>query len=98
MECRSTIVRGPMPLMEEPQRVGNELKSRRADALTLPVNIIATARPVLSGEGRESFFDKAAIEGSMMSDDEHDLTEQIVYSTIVNALAGDHFIGDPGDF
>jgi hypothetical protein len=87
-----------MAVVEEPQRVGDEFKSRRADALSLPVNIVATARPVLSGEGRESFFDKAAIEGSMMSDDEDDPPKQIIYGTIVNALAGDHFIGDPGDF
>jgi hypothetical protein len=58
--------------------IGNEFKSRRADALGIPVDIGTAARPMFGGESGKPFLQEASIESSVMGDDEHDLTEKMV--------------------
>src|ERR1700736_1059211 len=50
---RSTIVRGPMPVMEEAERIGDEFERRRPDALGSPVDVGKAAGPMFVREGRK---------------------------------------------
>ena len=50
------------------------------------------------GEGGKPFLQEAAIEIRIVGDDEHDPAEQIVDGVIVNAVTGDHLIGNAGNF
>jgi hypothetical protein len=47
------------------------------------------------GEDRNPFLEETAIEIRIMGDDEHDPAQQIVDGPIVDAVTGDHPIGDP---
>jgi hypothetical protein len=71
MEGGPTIARGPMPVVKEPQRVGDKFQRRRADTLGLPVDIGTAARPMFRGEGRKPFLQEAAVEIRIVGDDEH---------------------------
>ena len=48
-------------------------------------------------KGGKPFFQEAAVERSVVGDDEHDLLQQIVDGLIVDPLTGDHLIGNAGD-
>ena len=61
-----------------------------------PVNIGMDACPMFRGEGGKPSLQVAAVERGVVGDDEYDPLEQIVDGGIVNALTGDHLIGDPG--
>jgi hypothetical protein len=50
MESGPAIARSPMPVMEEPEGIGDEFERRSADTLGLPINIGAAARPMFRGE------------------------------------------------
>ena len=49
------------------------------------------------GEGGKSPLQEAAIEIGIVSDNEHYSVEQVVDSVIVDALSGDHLVGNAGD-
>jgi hypothetical protein len=48
-------------------------------------------------EGWKSFLQEAAVEISFAGDDEHYPAQQIVDGTIINAVTGNHLIGDVGN-
>jgi hypothetical protein len=48
-------------------------------------------------EGGKSFLQEAAVEIRMMGNDEDDPAKQIIDGAIVDALTGDHLIGNAGD-
>jgi hypothetical protein len=98
MEGGPTITRRPVPVMEEPQRVGDKFERRRTDTFGLPVDVETAARPMFCGEGRKSFLQEAAVEIRMMGDDEDDPAKQIIDGAFVNPVTGDHLIGNAGDF
>src|SRR5690242_5335717 len=97
MEGGTTIAGSPMPVMEEPQRVSDEFERRRTNALGLPVDIETAASPMFRGEGWKPFLQEAAVEISVMGDDEDDPDQQIVDGSIIDAKTGDHLIGNAGD-
>jgi hypothetical protein len=49
-------------------------------------------------EGGKPFLQKAAIEIGVVSDDEDYPAQQIVDGAIVNAVTGDHLVGNSGNF
>ena len=49
------------------------------------------------GEGGKPFLQEAAVEIRIVGDDEHYPAKQIVDSGIVNAMTGNHLIGDAGN-
>ena len=57
--------------------------------------ISVPAIPLTRREHRKPFFQEAAVERGVMGDDEHDPAQQIVDGPIVDAVTGDHPIGDP---
>ncbi len=92
-----TIARGPMPVMEEPERIRDEFKPRRPDTLGSPVDVGKAARPMFCGKDGQPPFQKASIERGVVGDDEHNLSQQVVHSSIVNTMPRNHLIGDPGE-
>jgi hypothetical protein len=98
MESGPTVARGPMPVVKEPEGIGDEFERRRADTLGLPVDIETAASPMFRGEGWKSFLQEAAVEISVVGDDEHHPAQQIVDGTFVDAVTGHHFIGNAGNF
>jgi hypothetical protein len=87
----------PVPLVKEPEGIGNEFKCRRADTLAFPINIGAAASPMFHDESWKPSLQGAAIEIRIVGDDEHYAAQQIVYGAIVDPVTGDHLIGDAGD-
>jgi hypothetical protein len=49
---------------------------------------------MFSGEHGKPFLREAAIEIGVVRDDEHYPVEQIVDGAVINAVTGDHLIGD----
>src|SRR5215831_16976641 len=49
------------------------------------------------GEQGKPFLQEAAVEGGVMGDDKHYAAQQIVDGAIVDAVAGDHCIGNAGN-
>src|SRR5271165_3415405 len=96
MEGCPTIAGGPMPVMEETERVGHQFKGRRADALSFPIDIGTAASPVFGNEGGKPFLQETAIESSVMGNHEHGPSQQIVDGSIVDAVTGHHLISYPG--
>ena len=92
-----TIARGPMPVMEEPERIRDELQRRRPDTLGSPVNVGKAASPMFGREDRQPPFQKTSVECRVVGDDEHNFSQQVVHSSIVDAVAGDHLFGNPGE-
>jgi hypothetical protein len=52
---------------------------------------------MLRREHRNPFLQEAAVEIRMMGDHEHHPAQQIVDGSIVDAVTGDHLIGDAGN-
>jgi hypothetical protein len=77
MESGPTIARSPMPVMKEPEGIGDEFESRRADTLGLPVDVDPTACPMFQAEGGKPFFQEVAVEIRVVGDDEHYPAQQI---------------------
>ena len=49
------------------------------------------------GEHGKPFFQKGALEISVMGDDEHYPVEQIVHGSVINSATSEHLIGNAGD-
>jgi len=49
------------------------------------------------GEGGKPFLQEAAIEIGVMGNNEHYPVEQVVYDAIIDAMTGNHRIGNAGD-
>src|SRR5689334_16710948 len=97
MERGPAIARSPMPVMKEPERIGDEFERRRADTLGLSVDIETAARPMFFSKGRKPFLQKVAVEIRMMGYDQHHPAQQIIDGTVIDAVPGDHLIGDAGN-
>src|SRR6266404_57261 len=67
------------------------------DAFGFPVDIGMAARPVFRGEGGKPSLQEAPVERGVVSDNEHSPPEQILDHSIINALTGDHLIGNAGN-
>src|SRR6266446_4034922 len=55
------------------------------------------ARPVFRGERGKPSLQEAPVERGVVSDNEHSPPEQILDHSIINALTGDHLIGNAGN-
>ena len=72
MEGGPAIACGPMPVVKEPEGIGDEFERRRADTLGLPVDIETAASPMFCGERGKPSLQEAAIEIRVVGDDEDD--------------------------
>jgi len=97
MESSPTITRSPMPVVEEAEGIGDEFERRRTNALGFPINIETAARPMFCREDGKPPLQEAAVEIRIMGDDEHYPPQQIVDGAIVDAVIGDHLIGNAGN-
>jgi hypothetical protein len=74
--------------------IGARIRRLRYFGLSAGLDISAAARPMFSGEHGKPFLQEAAIEIGVVRDDEHYPVEQIVDGAVINAVTGDHLIGD----
>jgi hypothetical protein len=56
MEGGPTIASSTMPVVKEPEGIGDEFERRRTDTLGFPVDIETAARPMFRGEGGKPFL------------------------------------------
>src|SRR6516165_1520814 len=59
--------------------------------------ISAAAGPMFCGKGRKASLQEAAIEIGVVGDNEDHSPQEIVDTVIVDALTGDHLVGNAGD-
>jgi hypothetical protein len=97
MEGGPTITRSPMPVVKEPEGISDEFERRRADTLGLPIDIETAARPMFGGERGKPSLQEAAIKIRVVGYDKHHSAQQIVDDSVVDAMTGDHLIGNAGD-
>jgi hypothetical protein len=71
MEGGSTIAPSAMPVVEEPEGIGDEFECRSADALGFPIDIGTAARPMFIGEDAQPSLQEAVVEIGVVGDDEH---------------------------
>jgi len=60
-----------MSVVKEAKGIGDELKGRRTDALSFPIDIETAACPMFRGKGGKPLLQEAAVERGVVGDDEH---------------------------